>query len=314
MAFAHAYTMTHFVDGGPKRLRIEQLNTWQKVKVLFTGVRLPKPVNGMTPADVGLDFDTRSFTADGINLEAWYVPAPGDAERQMLNLQQASPKGMVIAFPGYGSSKDTLCHHAVEFHDMGYAVLLVDFRGCGGSGGSTTTVGFKEADDVAAAVAYARNTFGPQPIILVGESMGAAAILRAVADGQVAADALILESPFDKLLTTVENRFHSMGMPTFPFAPMLVFWGGVQQGYPAYKHNPMDYAGSVHTPTLIFHGGLDARVSIQQSRAVFDHLAGPRQFELFPNAGHCGMLTQDRSRWCAVVSTFLAAHIPANHR
>ena len=43
----------------------------------------------------------------------------------------------------------------------------------------------------------------------------------------VRADAVVLECPFDRLLTTVEHRFELMGVPAFPLARLLTFWGGV---------------------------------------------------------------------------------------
>jgi hypothetical protein len=41
----------------------------------------------------------------------------------------------------------------------------------------------------------------------------AAAILRAVSAHELSPDALILECPFDRLLTTVQNRFAAMRLP-----------------------------------------------------------------------------------------------------
>ena len=38
--------------------------------------------------------------------------------------------------------------------------------------------------------------------------------------------AVVVESVFDRLLSTAENRFHSMGIPAFPMARLLIFWGG----------------------------------------------------------------------------------------
>ena len=38
---------------------------------------------------------------------------------------------------------------AQAFHRLGYDAILVDFRGVGGSSGNTTTLGVREAQDVA---------------------------------------------------------------------------------------------------------------------------------------------------------------------
>ena len=58
--------------------------------------------------------------------------------------------------------------------------------------------------------------------------MGAASVLRSVHSCGVQPDAIIAESVFDRMLTTVRHRFELMGVPSFPCAELLVFWGGRQ--------------------------------------------------------------------------------------
>ena len=60
-------------------------------------------------------------------------------------------------------------------------VMLVDFRGCGGSQGDRTTIGWNEAKDVSATLLWVKATLGESAPVLFGHSMGAVAILRAVA-------------------------------------------------------------------------------------------------------------------------------------
>jgi uncharacterized protein len=86
----------------------------------------------------------------------------------------------------------------------------------------------REAEDVAAAFAYARESWPDQPIVLYGVSMGSAAILRAVAHEDVRPAGLILEGAFDRLLTTTRHRFHAVGAPASPAAELLLLWGSVQ--------------------------------------------------------------------------------------
>jgi pimeloyl-ACP methyl ester carboxylesterase len=97
-----------------------------------------------------------------------------------------------------------------------------------------------------------------------------------------------------------------MGLPAFPLANLLVFWGGEQLAYSGLRLNPAEYAAQVHCPTLVFQGDLDRRVTTSQAKNVFDHLAGPKQFELFPNCGHCAFLAQDPKRWTSTVANFLS--------
>jgi hypothetical protein len=294
IAYMQARAMTHFVDGGDRTRPPESLGLLRKMKVLLIGVRVPRPVDGRTPFDVGLRYETFRFGGQsGDDHAAWFIPTK-------------SPKGLCIAFHSYASSKSSLLDSAKAFHDLGYDVLLVDFRGSGASRGNDTTIGYREAEDTAAAVNFASRRWPGESQVLYGQSMGGAAILRAVAELHVRPSAIIIESTFDRMLSTVENRFHAMGLPAFPLARMLVFWGGEQFGYNAFKLNPIDYAAQVYCPVLVMQGGLDPRVTNAQAQNLFDHLAGPKQYDFFENAGHCGFLQTDPDRWNKDVIQFLA--------
>jgi uncharacterized protein len=299
VAYNHARQMLVFADAGLRTRPIESLSRWAKFKVLLTGVTIPKPVNTQTPGDLGLPYGTHHIPVGReITLEAWYVPRPNAV-------------GTVLMFHGYSACKSALLPEAHALHAMGYAVLLVDLRGHGGSSGHMTSVGYLEADDVAAAAAYAQHDLAAaQPLILYGQSMGAAALLRAVAVNGVRPHAIIVESVFDRMLNTVRNRFRSMGLPPFPSAELLVFWGGRQLGFSGFQNNPADYAERATCPTLMLHGTDDPRATLEQSRAVFNRLAGVRQFVIFQDVRHESCYAADPEKWKAAVSSFLAAQRP----
>lgn len=298
VAFNQAWSMTHFAASGTRTARPEELGFLDKVQVALIGVRLPKPANALDPAHKGLKFETVRFGgASGAELEGWFVP---HAESTHVE-----PKGIALFAHGYGAAKSSLLNEAAVLHRLGYAVFLVDFHGSGGSEGRVTSIGVREADDVADAVAWMTARQPQTPLILFGQSMGSAAILRAIAVRGVEPTAVIVECPFDRLLSTAENRFHSMGLPSFPAAQLLIFWGGVQLGFNGFEHNPAEYARSVRCPVLFLHGAHDGRVTPEQARAVFDNLAGPKSFVSFPTAGHESLLAADAELWTRSVSHFL---------
>jgi uncharacterized protein len=291
VAFMHARAFTHYAAIGIRTQPPQALGMWYKVEVLLTGVTLPRPVNSLTPSELGLSFTTHAIMEGAVTLEAWHVPA-------------ADARALILLFHGHGGCKCALLREAAAFRRLGFDTLLVDFRGSGGSSESTTTIGVEEADDVAAAVNFARDRWPGERIVLFGQSMGAAAILRAAAHGATA-DAVVLECPFDRLLTTVTHRFELMGVPSFPFARLLLFWGGVQNGFDAFDHNPVDYAAAVRCPTLLMHGDLDRLVRTAEAKAVFAALPGPKQWELFPDVGHQSYCSSAPNRWSEVVAAFL---------
>ena len=293
LAYRHAYAMMHFTAGNPRTEKPEKLTLCQKARVLLSGVSMPRPQASALPSDLSASTSRlRLDCTNGITLGAWF--SPGESE-----------KPLVILFHGYSSEKSGTLPEAKAFLAMGFSVLLVDFRGSGDSSESYTTVGFKEADDVAAAVRYAREHWPRREMVLYGQSMGAAAILRAVESCGVQPDAIIVEAVFDKMLNTVRHRFEAMGVPSFPSAELLVFWGGHQAGFNGFRHNPVQYATSVKCPILFLHGAKDSRAHIEEARRVFAAVPGPKRFREFPTIGHEASAVRFPDEWNEAVGRFL---------
>lgn len=294
LAWMHARALTHFGTADAPLPKIEAMSLAAKARAVLTGVTLPRPRNLHNPADLGLAFETRTIAiGSDAMLEAWFVPRP-------------QPRGIVALFHSYAASKASLLHPAKAFHDLGYSTLLVDFRGSGGSSGSDTTLGMREADDVTATMRYIEQHWPQQRIILYGVSMGSSAILRAVAHNNVQPAAIILESPFDRLLHTTQHRVAAMGLPTFPTTELLLGWGSVQQGFNAFAHNPVADAPAVHSPALLLYGAHDPRVTEAETRAVFDQLGGPKTLVRI-DAGHELLLLAAPERWQQHVTQFLVS-------
>lgn len=292
LAYRHAQSMTRFIPGGGWKRKPEALTRLEKLRALVGGVRLCRPNLPGRPDALGLAYQTHRFAGADGELEAWYLPCP-----------QAG--GMVLLFHGYNGCKAKLLAEARGWYDLGYSCFLVDFPGCGGSAGDRTTIGYGEAWDVVRAVEYVRGTWGVTDLTLFGHSMGAAAILRAVAVHGLQAGALVLECPFDRLLTTVKARFAAMGVPAFPAAHLLVFWGGIQHGYNGFRHNPVDYARRVHCPVLLLHGSEDRRVTCREVQAVFDALPGEKHMHIFQSLGHEAYAAARPREWADCITTFL---------
>lgn len=278
LTYIGVYTMTHFSSPGEFSLG------------------LPRPTNSKIPTDIGLAYVTHRIPINQTEwLETWLIPA-----------QTSSSKGTVLLFPGNGGSKGKqLLTPAQVFNDLNYDTLLVDFRGVGGSSGNTTTLGFREAKDVALVVNYAKTLKLKQPIVLYGVSMGSAAILKAIAQEKIEADAIILELPFTRLLNAVKSRLQARNIPSFPTAELLVFWGSLQQGFNGFAHNPVTYAKRVNCPTLVFQGKQDRWIELKEIDELLQNLRGSKQLVLFPSAGHDLLVTVDKKHWQQSAEQFL---------
>jgi alpha-beta hydrolase superfamily lysophospholipase len=288
--------MLHFSTAERRTPSPQSLSVWQKVQVLICGVTVPRPENNRSPEDLGVPGEiVHCVSDDGVHLEGWLISA-------------RNPRGTVLLFHGYAASRSAVLEEARALHEMGFTVVLFDFRGSGGSEGNTTTLGYLEAKDVAAAVNHARERGLSRPLVLYGQSMGSAAILRSIAALNVKPDYVILESAFARMLGTVRNRFSLMGVPSFPTAELLVFWGGVQVGFSGFDHNPEEYARTCRCDVLLLHGADDRQALPAEGEAVCNNLQGTKKLVLFEGAGHTSLFGSNPQRWREVVGAFLGVH------
>ncbi len=116
---------------------------------------------------------------------------------------------------------------------------------------------------------------------------------------------LILECPFGSLYKTTCARFRAMGVPSFPMAGLLVFWGGVQNGFWPFSFKPERYARKVNCPTLLMYGQKDHRVSRSETDIIFLNLEGTKSLKIFTEAGHEDYHIRFRQEWIEEVARFL---------
>jgi uncharacterized protein len=291
MAAAHAWKFTHFYDDADlKRPKPEQMGVWKKTKAVLFGLRYPKSQNLLQP-DSGFTNVTLT-TEEGLKLSSWH-------------LKKEKAKGTVALFHGHASSKSKIIDEAMAFYNMGYAVLLTDFRAHGNSEGNTCTIGYDEASDVKAAYDYIKTT-GEKNIILWGISLGAATITRAISEYKLQPQKIILEMPFGSLSDAVKGRVRMMHLPEQPTAALLTFWGGTEQGFWGFNHNPADYAKNINCPVLLQWGRLDARVTEAETDAILKNLASTqKKLMVYETAKHESLLKNDPAKWKREIIDFL---------
>lgn len=293
VCFLHARSMLFYTMDGRRTPAIEDLTTVRKIWVLATGVRVPKPRLFRTPAEEGLPYATLKIPADERpELEVWTIDA-------------TNARGTAFLFHGYSDCKSGTLPEASAFHGLGWNVWLTDFAGSGGSGGRSTSIGFHEARDVVRVLHMAESRGAPRPYVLYGMSMGAAAALRATAELGAQPDGLILASVFERMTGAIGARFNAMGLPAWPTAQTMAFWGGLQQGMNGLAWNPVDLAPRVRVPTLLLHGRLDTRAPLIMASNVMVRLAGPAELAVFETAAHESLHRRDPARWQEAVGPWL---------
>ncbi|TCN57496.1 alpha/beta hydrolase [Flavobacterium circumlabens] len=288
IAFFHAYKFTHFSNSKAEKTKSpEKLTSFEKAKILFFGVNNPKPKSTKFPSQ---EYQTLKLQSNK-EIECWLI-------------KTEKSKGTVILFHGYGGEKSLMIEKSDKFIKLGYSTMLVDFMGSGNSEGNQTTIGYKESEEVKTTFDYLRQT-GEKNIYLFGTSMGAVAIMKSIHDDKIKPKAIILECPFGSMYETVYARFKRANAPTFPMARMLLFWGGIENGFWAFSHNPTAYAKSITCPTLLLYGQKDKSVSLTEINQIYANLKGSKKLNTYKDTGHENYLIKNKIEWVKDISGFL---------
>lgn len=143
--------------------------------------------------------DRRSIPAAAV--ESRWPAADGHAIRRIDWPAPAAPRGSILFLPGRGDFYEKYLETLDHWHARGWQVTAADWRGQAGSGrlGHDAVTGHVEdfsiwVADLAQLWAQWRAQT-PGPHILAGHSMGGHLALRAVAEGRIAPDGLLLSAP-----------------------------------------------------------------------------------------------------------------------
>lgn len=251
------------------------------------------------PTDVGIQHyeDVHFVTSDGLTLKGWYIPAQNGA--------------VVIMVHGLGSDRSEMLDQAGFIVEQGYGALLVDLRAHGQSGGNVSTLGYYEPRDIRAAVDFVQYRAGSDtPLALLGHSMGSGTTLLAAA--QIPAiRAVIVESAFTTLEDNISDGVQALtGLPPFPFAPLVVFFGQLEAGVDIRAVRPIDVIGQISPRAVLFiHGEKDTVIPIRNAHSLYAAAKEPKQLYILPNASHGGFLEAEPTAFPQTILTFLKTYL-----
>ncbi len=240
---------------------------------LFRSYGISHPLRRLpatTPSQYGLEYETVVITtSDDLKLYGWFIP----------NNESGS---VIILCHGHGSNKGEVVHVAEMLHRNGFSTLLFDFRAHGESEGSFATLGRLEANDLMAAIGYARERLSPKSIGVIGFSLGGAtAIMTAGQTGDIRA--VISDSAFADRGKLIEKASRSGLPPSFGY---LTSWFAQMWGI-SMDENPSDYAGKVSPAALmIIQGDRDHLVDVEDAQLLYDTAKEPKEIWLVQNAPH----------------------------
>ncbi len=132
----------------------------------------PSIVGSPPPNNNDMEYQSVTFfnQRDGIFLSGWYVPSKNGAT--------------IILLHGFGNNRLEMKSRADVLARHGYGVLLYDLRGHGESGGNVRAFGWKDIEDVRAALEFLSNReeVNPNRIGILGFSIGGQIAIRATAE------------------------------------------------------------------------------------------------------------------------------------
>ncbi|MTH53569.1 alpha/beta fold hydrolase [Bacillus mangrovi] len=224
-----------------------------------------------------------------------------------------------ILFPVEHSRKAVIIAHGITwslfgsykyvemFHRRGYHVLLCDHRYHGLSGGSHTSFGFFEKDDLSTWVDCLFEKLGSGAFIgLLGESLGAATSLQYIKeDSRVGF--CIADCPFSDLTALMRLRLAQDFKIRFsPLILLTSFVTKLRYGWGFTEISPIHEMEKVETPILFIHGKEDRFIPLQMSLDLFRRkIKGIKHLYLVPKAGHAQAFLTDRKIYEERVFDFL---------
>ena len=194
-------------------------------------------------------------------IHGWWLPA---ANQQ--------PLGTLLYLHGKGFNIGANINQSYRFRQLGFSVLLMDYRGYGRSQGSFPSEA-RIYEDAETAYNYLvkQRQLSPSEIFLYGHSLGGAvAVELAVAHSEAAG--LIVQSSFTSMLDMVERQ--SL-MRLFPVRLLLT-----------QKFDSLKKVKLLRIPVLFAHGTADPLIPAAMSEKLYAASGEPKQIWLLPNAKH----------------------------
>ncbi len=178
-----------------------------------------------------------------------FLETPDGSRLNALHFRHDDPKGLLLYFHGNAGNLSRWGTVALPLFDLGYDVLIMDYRTYGKSRGRLSEAAL--FSDAQLFYDYARKQYNEADILLYGRSLGSGIATWLASENKPSK--LLLESPFFSLTEVARQRF-----PVLPVEWLLK--------YPLESHR---YIQEVACPIFIFHGTADEVVPFQSGLKLF---------------------------------------------
>ena len=263
----------------------------------------PKPDMLMTPDQppVNLDYETVSIpvgsehVANSQMINGWWIPASSEVQPTVLpNEPQniTTSINVILYLGGRGGNRSYHLPRIEGFHQLGFNVLMADYRGYGDSpAGPPSEASVYE--DAAAAWRYLTEDqcIPPEHILIYGESLGGAIALE-LALQHPDAGALIMQSTFTSMADMAEQ------VTVFRFFPISAL---VTE-----RFDSITKIKALQVPVLFLHGTNDQVVPYEMSQVLHDAAPAPKDLLLIPDGSHFQIYKPGELSYLKAIERFLA--------
>ncbi len=192
--------------------------------------------------------------------------------------------------------------------EKGIATLRFDFTGLGKSEGDFADSHFTaNVGDLVAAADFLRSDIGA-PAILIGHSLGGAAVIAAAASIAEATAVVTIAAPFDPahVLHTIQGR---EGVPVDGSAEVSIggrpFRVGRDFLASVEGHDQAMRLAHLKRALLVLHAPTDTTVGIENARAIFDAAKHPKSFVTLDGADHLLTGTDHAGYAAAIIAAWV---------
>ncbi|MEX3008091.1 alpha/beta fold hydrolase [Hoeflea sp. TYP-13] len=202
---------------------------------------------------------------------------------------------------------------AAELSRAGIAVLRFDFTGLGSSEGEFASTNFSSnVADLMSAVEYMRDNF-EAPSILIGHSLGGAAVLavagdipevKAVATIGAPADVAHVVHNFGSKIEEIEEKGEaSVTLAGRPFTIQKQFLDDVRESVLTERIARMRKA------LMVLHSPIDQTVGIENAATIFGAARHPKSYVSLDNADHLVSKAQDAAYAATIIASWASRYI-----
>jgi len=239
----------------------------------------------------------------------------GDRLAARLDLPEGPHLGTALFAHCFTCGKDIPAARRIagRLAAMGFAVLRFDFTGLGHSAGEFENTSFtSNVQDLGAAAAYLAAR-GMPPGLLIGHSLGGAAVLRAAGDIASVKAVVTLGAPFDPEHVThnfadalpkiVAEGVAEVDLGGRPFRIGRQFVQDVRAEALAPRIAGLDRA------LLVMHAPRDAIVGIDNAASIFGAAKHPKSFVTLDGADHLITRPADAEYAAEVIAAWVARYL-----